>query len=519
MWNYFLGIAFLSTALTPAVARVSVSSTASLQPNLPMVGRPIFRINNLKGSSSSSTSISSSSPPKLRQQHHANSIRKLPKEDETEAENPAMDLGGQTEDDTGASTANNDAELEEVCATATSDGAALTTDNNLSIQYEYVIFTDQADNINTVLDLGNQLNLKVTNYLLQLYILDFCLDYMGTDNNNREMRHTRRRLGAGDVRAVVPGDTALQTDQTCEAGMQCAYLTSSVTVHFATDYVIESADDVAKTMLKDVEGAFQDGLLVGANVAGVSYEGGSLETFSDTATTNDAGADTGNNQGAGNTGNTQTDNGGKGQEVDGDNVDGAEQGSTNGDRAEQGSTNGDGAEQGSGSTNGNGAEQGSTNGDGAEQGSGSTNADGAEQGSTNSGTAASVEVEDKMSRAGKFFLTVFILGLVGALIFVCWKLRRVAKVDGGDRGTTSRNGGDFREAVTDRVKQWRDRMQQWQQEASRCSDGSSDRIKLADTADDEEEEQHLRASQQFRAEVSHLTCRFSVQHLSFRTLS
>ena len=477
MWNTFLGITLLLVALAPAGARVNVSS---LQPNRLTEGRPISRINHLKGSSSasSSTSISSPSPPKLRKQQHSTNIRKLPKEDNTVAGNPAMDLGGggggQTED---AGNGTNDAELEQICATATSDGgaAALTTNNNLSIQYEYAIFTDQADNVNSVLSLGDQVNLKVTENLQQLYILDFCLDYMGNTNNREMRRLTRRRLDAGDVRAVVPGNTALQADQTCEdadgAGVPCVYLTSSVTVHFATDYVIESADDVGNTILKDVERAFKDGLSVDANVAGMSFVGGSLGTVAEPAATNDNGADTGN---------TQNDNGGNGSA----NNAGADTGNTQTDNGDNGETD---------------------NGGNGETDNGG-NVDGAEQGSTTSGTSASVEVEDKMSRAGKFFLTVFILGLVGALIYVCWKLRRVDKVGGDDRGAHSSRDGDFRDAITERMKHWRDRMQQWQHEASRCSDGSNERIKLADTEDDEEED-HLRTLPQVIAEVRHLQCR------------
>lgn len=484
MWNNFLGITLLLVALAPARARVNVSSR---QPNRLTEGRPISRINHLKGSSSASTSTSISflSTPKLRKQQHSTTVRKLPKEDDTAAANPAMDLGaggggsGQTEDNEGAAgTVTNDAELDQVCATATSDGgaAALTTNNNLSIQYEYAVFTDQADNANAVLSLGDQINLKVTENLQQLYILDFCLDYVGNTNNREMRRLTRRRLDAGDVRAVVPGNTALQADQTCEdvddSGVPCVYLTSSVTVHFATDYVIQSADDVGNTILKDVEQAFKDGLSVDANVAGMSFVGGSLGTVAEPASTNDSGADTGN---------TQTDNGGNG--------------STNNTGANTGNTQTDNGGNGETGNGGNGVE--------------------AEKGSTTSGTSASVEVEDKMSRAGKFFLTIFILGLVGALIYVCWKLRRVDKVDGNDRGAHSSRDGDFRDAITERVKQWRDRMQQWQHEGSRCSDGSSDRIKLADTEDDEEDD-HFRTLPQVIAEVSHLKCRFMLRlHLSF----
>jgi len=59
---------------------------------------------------------------------------------------------------------------------------------------------------------------------------------------------------------------------------------------------------------------------------------------------------------------------------------------------------------------------------------------------SNSSSGNEVVVKDKMKPAGKFFLTVFILGLVGALCFVCYKLRKVeAEVDGTSKMADTEN--------------------------------------------------------------------------------
>jgi len=281
-------------------------------------------------------------------------------------------------------------EWDTFCQEATKDGglSTLRTSNTLSVKYEYSMFTqDDINNEATMVTLGSQVNDAVALYLEKVYIVDFCTTYLGGGGGRRH-----RKLGVGEVRAVVPGGTAfVGTD--CDAqqdGIPCVRMASSFTVHFADDYNFsQQTDVVGDVVLYDLSTAFASGVgtAVDPNIAGVAYFQGSLGTVDD----------------GGNNGGTVDDGGNNG---------GTDAGNDTGDSAQNDKT--DGADRSAGGVAG--------------------------ASESNSSSGNEVVVEDKMKPVGKFFLSVFILGLIGALGFLWYKLRKVeAEVDGTSKMADTEN--------------------------------------------------------------------------------
>ena len=266
-------------------------------------------------------------------------------------------------------------DLAELCAT----DQPILTENTVSVKYEFRLYSEEAaDDVFEALSLGNEINGRITEYLRQIYILDFC-----TGNSNHG-----RKLGAGDVRAVEPGETSL-FENACDPnndGFPCVQLQSSNTVHFAEEYTVVSQDALGAAILHDIATAFEIG--VGAAVKDVEdadYFQGSLGTVS--AQDSDTDSDTGSD------------------------------------------TDSDGA-----------------TGSGADVASASDNNDEAEASTTTDEAAASnttraVE-QGGMSPVGKAFLSLFILALVGALCYVGYRLHRVKKEESGSRKLADRDDDD-----------------------------------------------------------------------------
>jgi len=258
-------------------------------------------------------------------------------------------------------------DMEELCTT----DQPILTENTVSVKYEFRLYSEKAaDDVFEALSLGNEINEQITEYLRQIYIDDFC-----TGNN-----HSGRKLGAGDVRAVEPGETSL-FGNACEpnsGGFPCVQLQSSNTVHFAEEYTVVSQEAIGAAILGDIATAFEIG--VGAAVRDVEdadYFQGSLGTVS----AQDSDPDTDGATGSG-----------------GD----VASASDNNDEAEASDTS-----------------------DEAEA----------------SNTTRAVE-EGGMSPAGKAFLSLFILALIGALCYVGYNLYRVKKDESGSRKLADRDDDD-----------------------------------------------------------------------------
>lgn len=311
-----------------------------------------------------------------------------------------------------------DSTLQQICSSANGDDSPMTTENNLSVKYEYRMFTDQVGDENTVLSLGNKVNSQIAQYLRQIYIVDFCNDYLAGVGATRA-----RGLSPGDVRAVVPGDTELLGTDNCESqpevggGAPCVRMQSSVAVHFAPDYSFASPEAVGATILSDVSTAFTSGIILGAgpDVAGAAYTTGSLGTV--------------------------------GYEPP---------------------QNGDNNSEGDPGSNGNSTDRG--------------NIEGSEEGAANADDNATIVVKDKMSRTGKFFLTVFILALIGGLIYAWVRLRRVEKSHSFEDDNSARGDGSGTK-IGATVDWFKHRLNK-----SRGEDDERDaaKIGMAETDDDDE---------------------------------
>jgi len=335
-----------------------------------------------------------------------------------------------------------DSTLEQICSSANGSFTSMTTENNLSVKYEYRMFTDQVGDRNTVLQLGNKVNLQIAQYLKQIYIVNFCNDYQSGSS---------RGLSPGDVRTVVPGNTELLGANDCDSqgvSVPCVRMQSSATVHFAPEYAFASRqDEVGDTILSDVSAAFKSGVGLEADpdVSGAIYTTGSLGTVGyeppQTTPPSEGGEDN----------NTQGDN---------DNNSG-ENSENDGDTTDRG------------------------------------NIEASEQGSTNN---APIVVKDKMSRVGKFFLSIFILGLVGGLIYALVKLRRVEKTHSFDDDENSAARGDGTDSKFGATVDWFKRRLHISR--GEDNDRGDEKIGRAETDEDDEETMEVELSRKDRSQVS-----------------